>query len=175
MLQKHHREKRRLYRRSIKYLDSRSLTHNRVDVIDLGRQTEKWISSLIGGLDKHVDEETRAVILEQCGRRCQSQSFIKKVKGIYEKSNNIAEFLDRLGKVYKHLHREGEKTYLVYPRCYCPQVNRIPKGGLSGTYCNCSRGWAKALFEGALGRPVEVIREKSIINGDNECRFRVVL
>jgi hypothetical protein len=54
-------------------------------------------------------------------------------------------------------------------------VNRIPRGKLAGTYCNCSRGWAKALFEGATGKPVEVIMEKSIISGDSECRFRVLL
>jgi len=73
------------------------------------------------------------------------------------------------------LHKEGEKVYIIYPRCYCSQVNKIPKGKLSGTYCNCSRGWAKALFEGALGRPVEVLMEKSIISGDNQCKFRIIL
>ena len=127
------------------------------------------------GLDEHVDEKTRAMILEQCGRQCQSQSFVKKAKDIYEKSSSINDFLDKLGRVYKHLHREGDNVYIVYPRCYCSQVNKIPKGKLSGTYCNCSRGWSKALFEGALGRPVEVVMEKSIINGDNQCKFRVIL
>lgn len=138
-------------------------------------RTEKWISCLIDGLDEHVGEKTRAMILEQCGRQCQSQSFIKKAKDIYEKSSRINDFLDKLGRVYKHLHREGDNVYIVYPRCYCSQVNKIPKGKLSGTYCNCSRGWSKALFEGALGRPVEVIMEKSMINGDNQCKFRVIL
>lgn len=145
------------------------------DVVNMGGRTEKWIICLVDGLNKQVDEKTRAMILEQCGRQCQSPVFIKKAKGIYEKSKNIDEFLEKFGKVYKHLHREGEKVYIIYPRCYCSQVNKIPKGKLSGTYCNCSRGWAKALFEGALGRPVEVLLEKSIISGDNQCKFRIVL
>lgn len=145
------------------------------DVMGMSGRTEKWISCLIDGLDEHVGEKTRAMILEQCGRQCQSQSFIKKAKDIYEKSSRINDFLDKLGRVYKHLHREGDNVYIVYPRCYCSQVNKIPKGKLSGTYCNCSRGWSKALFEGALGRPVEVIMEKSMINGDNQCKFRVIL
>jgi predicted hydrocarbon binding protein len=115
------------------------------------------------------------MILEQCGRQCQSQSFIKKAKGIYEKSNGIDDFLEKLGRVYKHLEREGDKIYIVYPKCYCSQVNKIPKRKLSGTYCNCSRGWAKTLFEGALSRPVEVVKEKSIINGDSECKFRIIV
>ena len=138
-------------------------------------RTEKWITNLIDGLNENVDEKTIVKMLEQCGRQCQSQSFIKKAKEIYKKSKNADDFLEKLGRVYKHLHREGDKVYLMYPKCYCSQVNKIPKGKLSGTYCNCSRGWAKALFEGAIGRPVEVIIEKSIINGDNQCKFRVIL
>ena len=138
-------------------------------------RTEKWISTLMAELDKNVDEKTLSSVLEQCGRQCQSQSFVEKAQGLYKKSKDVNDFLDKLGKIYKHLHKEGEKVYIVYPRCYCPQVNKIPKGKLSGTYCNCSRGWAKALFEGALGRPVEVIKEKSIIGGEGECRFEVKL
>jgi predicted ArsR family transcriptional regulator len=144
-------------------------------VIEMVGRTEKWITNLIDGLNENVDEKTIVKMLEQCGRQCQSQSFIKKAKEIYKKSKNADDFLEKLGRVYKHLHREGDKVYLMYPKCYCSQVNKIPKGKLSGTYCNCSRGWAKALFEGAIGRPVEVIIEKSIINGDNQCKFRVIL
>jgi predicted ArsR family transcriptional regulator len=138
-------------------------------------RTEKWIITLIAGLNEHVDEKTRAEILEQCGRRCQSQSFIKKAKSIYQRSKDVDAFLDALRQDYKHLHREGDATYIIYPKCYCSQVNKIPKEQLSAAYCNCSRGWAKALFEGALGRPVEVVMEKSIINGDDECKLRILL
>ena len=93
-------------------------------------RTEKWISNLIEGLDNNLDEKTIAKILEQCGRQCQSPSFIKKAKAIYEKSKNTDDFLKKLEQVYKHLHREGNKVYIVYPKCYCPQVNKIPKGKL---------------------------------------------
>ncbi len=130
---------------------------------------------MMDGLDKNVDEKAIAKMLEQCGRQCQSQSFIKKARAIYQKSRNTDDFLEKLARVYKHLHREGGKVYLVYPKCYCSQVNKISKGRLSGTYCNCSRGWAKALFEGATGKPVEVTMEKSIINGNDQCKFRIVL
>jgi len=136
---------------------------------------EKWITCLIAGLDGHVDEEARAKVLEQCGRQCQSESFIQKARNIYQKSENIDDFLDRFGQVYKHLHREGDSVYIIYPKCYCSFVNKIPVGKLSATYCNCSRGWAKALFEGALGRPVEVVMEESIVKGDKQCKFRIIL
>jgi len=145
------------------------------ELVEMGGRTEKWITTLMEGLNRNVDEKAIAKILEQCGRQCQSQSFIKKARSIYQKSKSTEEFLEKLGKIYKHLHRKDKEIYIVYPKCYCSQVNKIPKGKLPGVYCNCSRGWAKALFEGALGRPVEVIKEKSIISGDSECRFRIML
>jgi len=140
----------------------------------MGKHSERWIAWLIDAMDENVDEETRAKILEKCGRQCQSENFIKKARKIYEETGSIDEFLDQFGQVYKNLHREGDRVYIIYPKCYCPNVNKIPTGKLSATYCNCSRGWVKALFEGALGRPVEVIMEKSIVKGDEQCRFRVV-
>jgi predicted ArsR family transcriptional regulator len=138
-------------------------------------RTAKWIRTLMDGLDKNVDQKTIAKILEQCGRQCQTQSFIKKAKAIYQKSADTNDFLEKLGQTYKHLHLEGNKVYLVYPKCYCSQVNKLSKEELSGTYCNCSRGWAKALFEEAMGKPVEVTLEKSIIRGDDQCKLRIML
>ena len=127
------------------------------------------------GLDKHVDKETKAMILEQCGRQCQSQSFIEKAQRIYKKSQNMEEFLKAFSEVYENLHIEGNNVFIVYPKCYCSFVNKIPSGTLSATYCNCSRGWAKELFEKVLGRSVAVVMEESIINGDEQCKFKIVL
>jgi hypothetical protein len=141
----------------------------------VSRRTEKWICTLMAGLNEHADREMLEEVLEQCGRQCQSASFLKKARSIYEKSNNVNDFLENLGKAYKHLHREGDGIYLVYPKCYCSMVNKIPAGKLAAVYCNCSRGWAKALFEGALKKPIEVKLLKSIKRGDKECRFKIIL
>jgi predicted ArsR family transcriptional regulator len=146
-----------------------------LEVVEMSKRMERWITCLIDALNEHIDAETRAKILEQCGRQCQSQNFVKKARDIYKKSKNIGDFLNKFGEVYKHLHKEGDNVYIVYPKCYCSFVNRIPSEKLSSTYCNCSRGWAKELFEGALGRPVEVAMEKSIVNGDDQCKFRIFL
>ncbi len=141
----------------------------------LGTRSEKWIGSLVAGLDKHADKETREKILERCGRDCQSLVLIKKAQAAYENSKNTEEFLDKLSKIVKHLHRDKGNVYMIYERCFCPQVSKIPRGSISATYCNCSRGWTKALFEGALGRPVDVLMEQSIITGDKQCKFKVIL
>lgn len=141
----------------------------------MGKRLERWISCLIDGLDEYVDEELKVKVLEQCGRQCQSQRFVEKAREIYEKSENIGEFLNELMKVYKNLHMEDGKIYIVYTKCYCSHVNKIPQEKLSSTFCNCSRGWIKELFEGALGKQVDVLMEESIVNSDKQCKFQIVL
>lgn len=91
------------------------------DVVSMSGRTGKWITCLIEGLDEHVDEKTRAVILEKCGRQCQSQSFIKKAKAIYKESEDTEDFLKKLGHVYKHLEREGNNVYIAYRDATAPR------------------------------------------------------
>lgn len=142
---------------------------------ELGKRLERWIACLIDGLDEYVDDETKARVLERCGRQCQSQHFVKKARKIYKKSEDVDEFLNEFMKVYKNLRREDYKIYVVYPKCYCSHVNKIPQEKLSATFCNCSKGWVKELFEGALNKSVDVIMEESIINGDKQCKLQIVL
>lgn len=128
----------------------------------------------MAGLDEYVDEEACKLILERCGRDCIGNSTVEKARKVFMKSESLEDFLEKYSKVNEHLHIEDDGVYLVYPECYCPTMKNVPPGQLSATYCDCSRGWAKALFEGATGRLVEVVREKTIVNGDEECRFKIV-
>ena len=82
-------------------------------MVRISKRMERWIIHLIAGLDEQINEKTRAKVLEHCGRQCQSRGFVRKAQGIYQKSKNIAAFLDEFGKVYKHLHRDGESVYYL--------------------------------------------------------------
>lgn len=138
------------------------------------KHTHRWIESLMANMDAEVDEETRVKILENCGRSCIPTSFLKKARSCQEKSEDLDDFLERLGKIWNHLKREGGDIYVKYDKCYCPLVKTFP-GELSYSWCNCSRGWLLELFESALGRPVGVELEKSIRQGDDICRFKIRL
>jgi predicted hydrocarbon binding protein len=138
------------------------------------KHLHKWIESLMDNLDEHVDERTRVEVLENCGRSCIPQSFIKKAKDCKSESKDVKDFLNRLTKVWHHLQIEVEDVFVVYEKCYCPLVKDYDQK-LSPSFCNCSRGWIKELFESALGRPIDVKLEKSIRLGDNICKFKVNL
>jgi predicted hydrocarbon binding protein len=134
----------------------------------------RWIKSLMDGLEAQIGEETRAKILENCGRNCISRNFVKKAQTLKKNAKDVNDFLDKLGQSWKHLQRKGNNVYVIYETCYCPLVRGYPEK-LSPAFCNCSRGWIKELFESALERPVDVTLEKSIKQGDDTCMLKVHL
>jgi hypothetical protein len=58
--------------------------------------------------------------------------------------------------------------------CFCP-LARAARGRLSLEYCCCSAGWYRGIYQGIFQRPVEVTVEKSLLNGDAQCRFSIKL
>ncbi len=56
--------------------------------------------------------------------------------------------------------------------CFCPLVRETAKR-IPLDYCYCSAGWYRGIYEAVFGRTVEVEVEKSLLDGDDCCRFRI--
>ena len=137
----------------------------------------KWIKNLLNNLEK-MDGKKVFKVLEDCGRDCcRSSGYYKKAVESMSKAKDVDEFLDRLEKSWSHLHRKGGDIYVVYEKCYCPLGRALMKEypGQLSAFCNCSRGWIREMFESALKKTVKVELQKSVIKGDNICRFKVTL
>jgi hypothetical protein len=61
--------------------------------------------------------------------------------------------------------------------CHCPRVRDALKSSatVSPTYCYCGAGFSKGIWEEILQEPVEVELLKSVLQGDEVCRFAVHL
>jgi hypothetical protein len=145
--------------------------------------TERWLIEMMRGLDKHVDEETRVTLMSRCGRACFNtrwhQAEFKRWKKLHDQSRDLEDFLDKLEKANPAwLKRQGNVIHATFDflaGCVCPMVKKIPHDALSGTWCLCSVGLHKALFEETLGRPVEVVLQESRRTGADQCTFRITL
>jgi len=135
---------------------------------------DQWLVTLLREAEGHVAEEKLASALENRGRACISNTYIKKAKAAAKDAKDMNEFLDNLAKAVPMLKREGDKVYMVYPKCYCHRIKGL-EGDVPSSYCFCSVGWVKEMFEQALGRPVEVRLEASVLRGDEACRLRVLV
>jgi len=139
------------------------------------KRASEVLNSIINGLDE-VDLETRQKIMELCGEACvRSDGDLQIAKRIAEETTDEEEILTKVNKEIPWCGtwtRKGNTIQTTCVKCGCPLVrNRVVN--LTGTFCYCSRGWVKKIFETVLKKHVNVELEKSIGLGDKVCKFVV--
>jgi hypothetical protein len=139
---------------------------------------QNWVSDLMETLDNETDEATKIKVMSGCGRGCFNRHQFK--KDIAEQGKGS---VDKLIEAYKknfEIWRESEKSNLVHIRygekntngCYCPAANYRP-GKKNDIQCYCTRATHQAIWETALGRPVNIDILQSVRRGDPTCHFLV--
>ena len=133
-------------------------------------------------LDTLVDEMTRALVMEYCGYNCAlgNRDHIEVAIAERMKYKSLGEYLQA---EQSWLVREGDVIFQTYRpqsthnvRCYCSLIRGLPADEtISPTYCHCSKGFVKKLWEGILDRPVTVELLQSVMSGAKECKFAVHL
>ncbi len=149
-------------------------------------QGQKVIRRIMQQLDAKVDPATKQSIMESCGQACYEGAHGKR-SGEKPTSGQAAKFLDGMRK---YLGPEGVKQTpeetVVYFRytgnpqglktadgyCLCPILEDAPKD-TSPTYCHCSVGYVREIFERGVGKPARVELTASVLQGARTCSFTV--
>jgi len=148
-----------------------------------------WIKEAIDRLDVLIDEKTRKEIMTACGRFCNTMNskYMEEMKDVRRKYATEEEFLKTLlqpGEGPARFEKDGNDLILYYTprkvgqgiRCFCYLINMLPEDvNASPTYCQCSRGFVQAHWEGVFGRPLEVELGKTALTGAEECKFIIHL
>jgi len=141
------------------------------------RDKAEYIRKVIKRMKQMIGIPKTYSILVSCGQKCCSANTRHKALEIFGNSRSLAEFIDRINE-----HKLGggrlklkDKNTITggYDRCYCSMVRHASTPFKDTTYCQCSTGWYKQLFETALGRPVKVTLLQSIIAGAKTCEFEI--
>ncbi len=147
--------------------------HTEVAAMKRAEFTQRWTVNILDSIDAHVPEETKTQLMESCGRACARAEAVQAVEDCAGDYDQLQSTLRKwLGK--NNVRREGDIVHLRYDKCFCHLQADIPER-LAETYCRCSCGWIKEVFETALGSPVEVHLHGSIKQGAEACRFEVHL
>ena len=57
--------------------------------------------------------------------------------------------------------------------CFCPIIRHKLDNGMPVQYCYCGAGWYRQQFEGIFEKPVRIEIVKSVLRGDDVCRFAI--
>nr|WP_320024228.1 DUF6144 family protein [uncultured Acetobacterium sp.] len=132
-----------------------------------------WVKATMKRLEKQFDQPT----VRQLRRNCQCgygmDEKLTLVKELVEASSSLEEF----GKLDKAkaagLYCENGELYLQFHFCPCPMLEEVDRLE-TNTWCQCTTGYSKVLFEKAFKCPVEVTLLKSIKMGDDKCLMKVI-
>jgi len=138
-----------------------------------------WMRQMMSRLEENCDAITCSQVLQSCGRKCCGINSRKHVRKLYLESPSLEEFILKMNQCGLGGGRlkllSADTICAGYDKCFCGQVSQTEVQFPSQTYCQCSVGWYKQLFETALGTQVEVELLQSIISGAKSCEFRIRL
>ena len=132
----------------------------------------KRFATLLGLLNTEMDDEERVKMFEELGRTCSSE-----YKETYMKfENNLPGFLDEIrGKWVKEANydKENQTIELIGTKsddCFCPLAK---KSITPESFCECSKGWQKGVFEAITGKKVKATVLESVLRGGERCSFKI--
>lgn len=135
-----------------------------------------WFDGLAKGLAR-LDAPSRTTLLRECGQACARSYTAQLFREAWERAGgDVSRFLAELAT------RFPASTYTLvddgtvkvrYDACGCDLVQ---SGWVtSPVLCECSAHNLQANFEAALGKPVTVTLEASLLRGGEACLFEVQL
>ena len=155
-------------------------------------QRAAWVRRVIAELEGRFDAETIKNVRLGCycdetenpgkctagGYPCADRALFDKVRdwlrGQYLESSGLEDFADRANSGNLGWYVRGGELYTKFFECECPMLEAV--GELpTFTWCYCTAGYGKRLFEGVFGCPVEVEILHSIRQGHDYCLMKVSL
>ncbi len=136
-----------------------------------------WAEHLTLVLDETVDEKTRARIMEGCGRGCAERGYKEAaMQHAGDLDGLLAEMKAQWAEHADFDAQTGVVQLSARPAgaCFCPLVEgrkQMP----SRTFCLCSQGWMKEIFESVTKKKATVVLEKTILTGADRCAFKITL
>ncbi len=158
-----------------------------------------WIKLAMEKLDNLCDEKTRnQIMIDTCPHKY-PKTRIKEMRTAFEQLGNINDLLKLMwqddswggGSFYDYPVRKDDVIYITKvpynPKahqravtdeekrlayCHCGLVKRSEET-ISPTFCCCSGGWVKQLWEGIFQQPTDVWMTESLLKGDDRCTHAV--
>lgn len=133
-----------------------------------------WVKSAMSRLENRFDPDTRKKIRMNCQCGYGMDEKLALVKELKSAASNLEEFAgSEKAKAAGLFCRDGE-LFLQFHFCPCPMLAEVDKLE-TDTWCQCTTGYSKVLFEKAFACNVDVKLLNSIKMGDQVCLMKITL
>lgn len=133
-----------------------------------------WVKSSMIRLESNFETETIKKIRMNCQCGYGMDEKVALVMELKSDASNIEEFTNaEKAKEAGFFCKDGE-LFLQFDFCPCPMLAEVDKLE-TNTWCQCTTGYSKVLFEKAFDCDIDVELLKSIKMGDDICLMKIIL
>ena len=108
----------------------------------------------------------------QCGYEMDEK--LEFLKELIKSSSSLEEFANQDRSKAAGMYCSNGELYLQFPSCTCPMLAEVDRLD-TDTWCQCTAGYTKVLFEKAFGCTADVHLLKSVKTGDDICLQKIIL
>ena len=119
------------------------------------------------------DQETTKQIRMACQCGYGMDEKLEFVRELVTASSNMNEFANSDKAKAAGLFYQDDTLYLQFMDCPCPMLADVDQLD-TNTWCQCTTGYSKVLFEKAFGCEVDVALLKSIKMKDDRCLMKIM-
>lgn len=138
-----------------------------------GEANADWVKSTMCRLENKFDKETTKQIRMNCQCGYGMDEKLALLNELRAASSSMEEFAGSDKAKAAGLFCENGELYLRFLFCPCPMLADVDKLETK-TWCQCTTGYSKVLFEKAFGCSVDVELLKSIKSGDDICLMKII-
>ena len=140
-----------------------------------GKQEDNhnWVKNTMKRLEENFDVSTVKKIRMKCQCGYAMDEKLALVNELMASSSSLEEFAAQEKATAAGLSYCDGELYLMFPYCPCPmlaEVDKLP----TKSWCQCTTGYSKVLFEKAFGCEVDVELLKSVKMGDDICMMKII-
>ncbi|HEX2919794.1 MAG TPA: DUF6144 family protein [Bacteroidales bacterium] len=132
-----------------------------------------WVRNTMRRLEASFDPYTVKKIRMNCQCGFAMDEKLALVRELMTSATNLEEFAGNENANAAGLTYHDNELYLQFPFCPCPMVAEVNILD-SKTWCQCTTGYSRVLFEKAFGCEVDVELLKSIKTGDDICLMKII-
>jgi predicted hydrocarbon binding protein len=142
-------------------------------VIENTESNPVWVKNTMKRLEKHFDVQTIKKIRMNCQCGYAMDEKLNLVKELMKSASSLEEFANQDKAKAAGLSHENDELYLQFPFCPCPMLAEVDILE-TNTWCQCTTGYSKVLFEKAFGCEIDVELLKSVKMGDAVCLMKII-
>lgn len=133
-----------------------------------------WVKNTMKRLEDQFDENSAIQIRMSCQCGYGMDEKLIFLKELIASSSSLDEFANNERAKAAGLSFSNGELFLQFPFCPCPMLADVDKLDAK-TWCQCTTGYSRVLFEKAFNCSVDVELIKSVKMGDDICLMKITL